>query len=296
MSFARDIKDMSPRWVRSSADFLTREYGLLTSGQRTPPDFVIIGTKRGGTTSLFNYLVQHPGVIRMFPGSRDLKSTDFFFRRGQSEAWYRSHFPRRSDRLRRADELGYAPVCGEASPYYCWDPRVAGFARELAPDVKAILLVRNPVKRAWSHFQERVQNGVEPMNFEDALHMEDERLAGELEKMLEDPTYYSSTYDWYSYRSRGEYLPQIENWLAHFPREQLLILRSEDLYRETQTTFDRVCGFLGLPTVAMPTQQTFNATWRTSEAPPASARDALQAYFLDHNARLEAFLGTPLDW
>lgn len=296
MGVVRTIKDASPRWVRDSADQLTRQVGVLTSGKRTAPDYLIIGSKRGGTTSLYNYLLRHPGVMRMFPESRDLKSTDYFFRRGRSEAWYRSHFPTISQRQRKQTELGYAPVSGEASPYYCWDPRVAGFAREVAPEVKSILLMREPIRRAWSHYQERVQNGVEPLSFRDALDAEDERLAGERKRMAEDPTYYSTTFDWYGYRSRGEYLEQIQNWQSHFPPAQLLVLRSEDLYSDTQATFDKVCTFLNLPIVEMPTRKTFNATWRTTDDVPDEARDQLSGHFATQNARLAQFLGRELDW
>jgi len=296
VSVVQKIKNGSPRWVRDSADVVTRQVGLMTSGRRTLPDYLIIGSKRGGTTSLYNYLLRHPGVMRMFPASRDLKSTDYFFRRGRSEAWYRSHFPTASERARRARDLGYAPVSGEASPYYCWDPRVAGFAREVAPEVKSILLIREPIRRAWSHYQERVQNGVEPLSFMDALDAEDERLSGERERMAADPTYYSTSFDWYGYRSRGEYLGQIENWVASFPREQLLVLRSEDLYADTQATFDRVCSFLGLPIIEMPTRKTFNATWRTKDDVPDEVRARLVPHFAEHNARLAAFLGHELNW
>lgn len=296
VSVVRTVKNVSPRWVRDSADQLTRRIGVMTSSRRSLPDYLIIGSKRGGTTSLYNYLLRHPGVMRMFPSSRDLKSTDYFFRRGKPEAWYRSHFPTDSERRRQADELGYAPVCGEASPYYCWDPRVAAFAREVAPEVKSILLMRDPVRRAWSHYQERVQNGVEPLSFLDALDVEDQRLESERTRMAQDPTYYSTTFDWYGYRSRGQYVDQVENWQAHFPDGQLLVLRSEDLYSDTQATFDRVCSFLGLPVMEMPTRKTFNATWRTKDDVPADARERLSAHFEPYNARLEQLLGIELGW
>lgn len=297
VSIVRRVKDASPRWMRDTADRISRQYGLATSGRRTLPDYLIIGTKRGGTTSLYNYLLRHPGVMRMFPESRDLKSTDFFFRRGEhSVGWYTSHFPTTSERTRLASRLGYQPVCGEASPYYCWDPRIASYAREVAPDIKAIMLVRDPVRRAWSHFQERVQNGVEPLTFADALRAEDDRLEGERERMASNPGYYSTAFDWYSYRSRGEYLPQIENWLKHFPASQLLVIRSEDLYADTQNTFDRVSTFLRLPTMQMPTRKTFNATWRTKDDVPAEARGILARHYAEHNERLAQFLGRQMDW
>ena len=160
------VKDRSPRWVKDVANATTRAAALATVSSRPAPDFLVIGTKRGGTTSLFNYLLMHPGVLGLFPQSRGKKSTDWFFADStESEAWYRSHFHTQRHRQRLADRLGYTPVGGEASPYYVWDPRIAAKVAAFAPQVKSILLVRDPVERAWSHYQERTQNGVEPVSY-----------------------------------------------------------------------------------------------------------------------------------
>ncbi|MFC7766920.1 hypothetical protein [Leucobacter soli] len=74
------------------------------------------------------------------------------------------------------------------------------------------------------------------------------------------------------------------------------MVRSEDLYGDTQATFDRVCAFLGLPTVEMSTRKTFNATWRTRDDVPDDARESLSEHYESHNARLEEFLGERLGW
>jgi hypothetical protein len=292
-----DLKDRSPRWLRAGADLVTRAGGLATVADRPPPDFLVIGTKRGGTTSLFNYLVQHPGILGLYPQPRGKKSTDFFFSgHGHDARWYRSHFHTETYRRRRGRALGYRPLSFEASPYYVWDPRVAARAAALRPSLKAVVLLRDPVRRAWSHYQERTQNGVEPLSFEDALAAEDDRLAGELERMAEESDYHSSAFDWYSYRSRGEYLSQIRNWHASFPQDQLLVLRSEDLYRSTQETVDRVCVFLGLPPFVLPETRPFNATWRTRDSPPEAASHALAHHFHPLNRELEDYLSMSFDW
>ena len=75
------FKDRSPRWVKDSANAATRRYALTTVARRPAPDFLIIGTKRGGTTSLFNYLLMHPGVLGLYPQSRGKKSTDYYFKK-----------------------------------------------------------------------------------------------------------------------------------------------------------------------------------------------------------------------
>lgn len=290
------IKDRSPRWVKDVANVATRTAALATASQRPGPDFLVIGTKRGGTTSLYNYLLMHPGVLGLFPQSRGKKSTDWFFADStHTESWYRSHFHTDAHRERVTARLAHSPVGGEASPYYVWDPRIAAKVAAVAPSIKAVLLVRDPVERAWSHYQERTQNGVEPLSFADALAAEERRLEGEVERMEADPSYHSTAHDWYSYRSRGVYLPQIHNWLEHFDRKQLLVVRSEDLYTDVQGVFDRVGDFLGLGRHTLPTTKPFNASHRKSSVPEPQ-RSELARFFAPHNAELEEFLGRDLDW
>jgi len=290
-----DIKDRSPRWAKDTSNIVTRRYALATVSRRTRPDFLVIGTKRGGTTSLFNYLMMHEGILGLFPQSRGRKSSDYFFKNiTKGEAWYRSHFHTQSYRDRLASRLGYAPVAGEASPYYMWDPRVAAAAYRVNPHLKAVALLRDPVERAWSHYQERVANGVEPLSFMDALDAEGARTDGELERMAADPAYYSEPHDWYAYRARGVYLPQLQNWRSVFPRDQLLVLRSEDLYADVQGTFDAIGSFLGVPPVALPTTRTFGAGKR--DPMPEQARRVLEDYYREHNGRLVDYLDRELGW
>jgi Sulfotransferase domain len=296
MLSARSVKDRSPRWLLDAANATTRSYGLGTTPWRQPPDFLVIGTKRGGTTSLFSYLMMHPGVLGLFPQTRGKKSTDYFFKEhARGERWYRSHFHATGYRTWLERRLGYPPVAGEASPYYVWDPRIAGHVRHEVPRVKAIMLVRDPVERAFSHFLERKENGVEPLGFEEALRAEPERTAGELDRMLADPGYQSDLHDWYSYRARGVYLPQIRNWLAQFPAEQLLVLRSEDMYADVQDVFDSVCDFLRVSRWSLPSTRAFNASG-VRTAMPEGAREELRDFYAPHNRELESYLGRSLGW
>lgn len=289
------LKQRSPRWSRDAAILATRAFGRVTAPARSVPDFLVVGTKRGGTTSLFNYLMMHPGVLGLFPRTRQQKSTDYYFQhQSQGDRWYRSNFHTHLFRNGMERRLGYAPMSGEASPYYIWDPRIAAAAYRTNPSLKAIMLLRNPVDRAFSHWQERVPHGIEPLGFADALAAEPERLSGELERMLADPAYHSDAHDWYSYRSRGLYQPQLENWRSVFPAEQLLVVRSEDMYADVQGVVDEVCAFLGLPRHALPTTKTFNASKRLPI--PEECREELAAYYRPHNEELERYLGRSLGW
>ncbi|MFI8413675.1 sulfotransferase domain-containing protein [Paeniglutamicibacter gangotriensis] len=292
----KSVKDSAPRWLKDGSDIATRSYAQLTVHDRPAPDYLIAGTKRGGTTSLFNYLLMHPGVMGLYPQARGKKSTDYFFKElDRGEKWYRSHFQTETYRKLRARELGYRPISGEASPYYLWDPRVAGRIKVVAPDVKSIVLLRNPLERAWSHYQERVQNGVEPLEFVDALRREDERMTSEYAAVNAGEQEYSAAFDFYPYRERGNYLPQLKNWFEKFDRSQVLVMRSEDMYENVQEAFNNVCEFLEIPVFDLPTTRTFNARKKSSSM-PAAAESYLSEYFYERNLELFEYLEIEPFW
>jgi hypothetical protein len=289
------LKDRAPRWVKDVANVTTRQYAVATSWWRPWPDFLLIGTKRGGTTSLFTYLLQHPGILGMFPQARGLKSPAYFFEKYRlGERWYRSHFHTAAYRSGVARRLGYRPLSGESSPYYLYDPRIAARVANAMPAVKVIVLLRHPVKRAFSQYQDNVLNGLEPLSFEDALAAEPSRVAGELGRMDADPYYYSVAHDFFSYRDRGIYLPQLERWYSALSEDQLLVLPSEEFYADEQAVFDLVCTFLGLPTYALPRKE------RRNHIPAPKMADAtwssLCDFYAPHNEALANRLGPRFDW
>ena len=294
VSAAQRAKDAAPRWLLDSANAATRAWGVATAGLRPMPDFLIAGTKRGGTTSLWNNLLRHPQVIGMYPQIRGRKSSDFFFAADQhSLSWYRSHFPSALHRRARSRRAGDA-VSGEASPYYMYGPHCPQLIRAAAPDTKIIILLRDPVARAYSHYQERRQQGVEDLDFEAALAAEEGRLAPDDARWATDPSYYSEAHDFFSYRSRGVYLPQVQRVLQAFPREQVLIMRSEDFTENYQAAFDEVSGFLGLDRHDLGLAEHHNRIPRS----PMSERTRadLAAYYRPHNEALEEFLGRDFGW
>ncbi len=294
-AITRKIKDVAPSGGRDVARTAVRGFGQATSRWRHSPDFLIIGTKRGGTTTLFRALQDHPRVVPMFPATQDLKSSHFYdLELDRSEAWFRSHFA--TDRVRRASGNGTPAITGEASPYYLFHPTAPGRIRQDLPDVKLIVTLRDPVSRAFSHHWDRVKNGVETLSFTEATEIEEQRLAGERNRLLADPHAVSHAYEHYSYVSRGRYAEQLEAWFELFPREQFLILRSEDLYREPQATYDRALDFLGLP--AHQRRGEFGRHHGHSDRPRIDPADdeRLRAYFAPHNERLATLLGTSEPW
>lgn len=287
------LKKLLPQDAKDSAERAIRSAATATSSLRAAPDFLIIGTKRGGTTSLWNAVASHPQVLPMVPASKHIKSPHYFywhFDRGPS--WYIGHFPSKARRSLHAGLHGNA-ITGEASPMYLFDPRVPQRVATLLPRVKIVVTLRDPVQRALSHWKERVKEGVEDLSFVDALAAEPDRLAGELERMSNDPAYYSRPFDWYSYRLRGEYADQLTRWFEHVDRDRILVVRAEDMYDDQEGTLLQVQQFLGL------TPHTGPQVWRNrtpvTEIPHATHDDLLN-HFEPHNRRLADLLGTENWW
>jgi hypothetical protein len=205
--------------------------------------------------------------------------------------WYLTHFPKIKEDNGSPERV---PITGEASPYYLFHPHVPARVRALLPDVRLLVLLRNPVERAYSHYHHEVIRGYETLSFEEAVAQEEERLAGEETKMHLDPRYYSLSHQRYSYLARGLYLEQLERWMRHFPREQFLILQSEILYRDSEACLRAVCEFLGLPLLKLSHYgKTYAGNYPKMNAVTA---EHLKAFFKPHNERLYRFLNTNFGW
>lgn len=281
--------------VRATARESIRHFGMLTAGLRTLPDYLIIGTKRGGTTSLARWLLEHPEVRSMFPARETRKGTYYFdvnYSRGHG--WYRSHFPTRLVHRLAESRRQRSLLLGDATPYYLYHPHAPLRARQLVPDAKVIALLRHPVDRAQGHWAERFRGGVEPLDFEAALASEPGRLAGEEQRMLDDPSYVSFAHQHYSYVDQGRYCRGLERWLSVFPAHQVLVLRSEDLYAKPAVTYGHVLDFLGLD-AHEPGQL---GGWNRSSNDPLdpSVRARLYAELHDDIDRVEQLLGRAMDW
>lgn len=261
----------------------------ITGRMRLMPDFLIIGAQKCGTTSLYHNLTMHPNIA---PCSvKEVHYFDVHF--GKGAAWYRSHFP--SWLYKYIKQVGKQTiVTGESSPYYLFHPHAPRRILEIIPRVKMIAILRNPIVRSYSHYQHEVRKGFETLSFKEAIEKEHERLAGEEEKMLANEHYDSFNHRHYSYLSRGIYVDQLMSWTKWLPRDQLLIVKSEDFYQDTKSAIRRIATFLELPSLESVEYRKFNSF----KYPPMDT--AMQIYLRDffkpHNQRLYDFLGADMDW
>ncbi len=292
----RSAKGRVPPQLKAAARGAVRRYAVATAGRRVLPDFLIAGSKRGGTTSLWKWLQQHPGVLPMFPAVQQIKSPHYFdINWSRGERWYRSHFPTRAAVARAERHLGYRPVVGEASPYYMFHPLAPERVAATAPEAKVIMLLRDPVERAFSNYRERRGSDAEDLEtFAAALDAEEVRLEGEVERLLRDPAYYSFHHDNHSYLARGRYDEQVRRWLEHHDPARLLILRSEDMYADPPGVFAQVEDFLGIPrsdAIRFEHHHLLpNRHWLDRD------RRRLVSYYEPHNEALFETLGRRFDW
>ena len=256
------------------------ELGYRMNQPRALPDAVILGAQKSGTSSLHYYLVQHPQVTA--PLRKEVHYFDLNHARG--EDWYRAHFGR----------VGEPGLNLDSSPYYLFHPAVPARLHALLPEARLIVLLRDPVRRAYSHYWHERDERREPLGFEDAVAAEPGRTEAIHAQLADGSLERSPAHQHYSYLARGRYAEQLERWFALFPRERFLVLRFEELARDPLAALNATLAFLGLPPATSVSLEARN-TRRYPPMPEATAA-RLREYFEPYNRRLEALLGRPMGW
>jgi hypothetical protein len=194
----------------------------------TYPNFLIIGAMRCGTTSLARALAAHPDVF--VPPAKELH---FFDSLAGNPIEYAAQFELGADRT----------AIGEATPAYMYLPSAVERMHRLLPGARLIVLLREPVARAYSHYWHNRARGHEHLDFLDAIAAEESRLMGSQSERLR-----------YSYLDRGRYLRQLEDVSRFYPEDQLLVLLFEELVARPETAWAQVCAFLDVSGWPVPTQ------------------------------------------
>ena len=237
------------------------------------PDFAIIGAAKCGTTSLYQYLNQHPQILS--PINKEINFFNHNFDLGRD--WYLAHFP---------PLLGNKSfITGEASPAYFNCPNVDRKIHELFPRIKIIILLRNPVDRVISHYYHGIREGVEKNSLELALNKE--------LKLIKQATNVQLSYLG-GYLGTSLYFYKLKRWLSLFPQEQVLILKSEDLDQNTSQIISQTHDFLSLPSQELLEHKHHNSgSYRLQDE---NLKRQLQAFFKSHNQQLETLLNRKFNW
>ncbi len=261
------------------AKFMIRQ---LTASLRPHPSFMIIGAQKGGTTSLYCYLQQNPRI-----GSNLRKEVGYFSEHYENnERWYRAHFA--------LSILPQQRLSFDATPEYLSHPLVPSRVKAKYPHMKFILLLRNPVERAYSGYQHVVKRGKEDRTFEEMIT----RLY-RLEKL--SPAQQNESVQWlpekgyHNVLARGKYVDQLTRWFQYFPREQFLIMQSEYFYAQTTDAMKQISAFLEVPYWETTELKVRNAGGSYPEMDPHT-RQQLVEYFKPYNTRLYQLLGKNYGW
>ena len=237
------------------------------------PDFLGLGTQKGGTSTLQALLKTHPGVF--LPSCKEVHY--FTLHSNQSDQWYASHYTTASRRQR----------CGDITPYYLFHPEAPQRIRTLLPRVRMVVLLRDPVERCLSQVFHARRLGFEPLELEAAIDAEVERLSdGNLFSLQR-----------HSYQARSRYLEQMDRYERLFQPQQLLVLRSEDLFEEPDLIWWKLLRFLKLPNQPLPARFPHaNRGEGESEVVPPQLRARLRREMLATAAGVRERYGFGWDW
>ncbi|MGP7813336.1 sulfotransferase family protein [Glutamicibacter soli] len=260
--------------------------GQMTAGLRLSPAFIIAGAQRCATTSLFRMLARHPQVQPpvMNKGIHFFDTADRYAR---GSNFYAAHFPLSRPGARKL-------VSGEASPYYLFHPLAMERIAQVAPQAQVIVLLRDPVERAFSAYKQERGRGFETLSFTEALAAEDERLDGEEDRIIADPTYQSYNHQHYGYVARGRYARQLRRAEAALGPGKLTVLDSDAFFRPGLQGWDDLLQKIGLD------------PWRPDEIVHSNARPsgeldldlraALVSGYDEDNEELADYLGYRPSW
>ncbi|WP_433699845.1 sulfotransferase [Nocardiopsis sp. CA-288880] len=263
--------------------------GGMTSSARAVPDFLICGAQRAGTTSLFKALGRHPAVT----GPTLRKGVHYFDTGyGRGLDWYRSHFPLRATLRARRGRPGVRVF--ESSPYYLFHPLAAERIARTLPDVRVVVILRDPVERAYSAHAHESARGFETEPFALAVELEAKRLSGEEERLVGDPGYRSHAHQHHGYVARGHYADQLLRMERHLGRDRIHVVDHADLFDGTARALTGIERFLGLPPGPGEAPGRHNARERAGM--PEGLRAELTERFAESDARLAAWWGRTPSW
>ncbi|ACK73096.1 sulfotransferase [Gloeothece citriformis PCC 7424] len=260
---------------------------------KSRPDFLIIGAQKAATTSLYNYLVQHPQIYprKSFKEVRYFDRTEHY---SKGYSWYLGNFPFKF-------ETGNRLNC-DASPNYLYYEDVPRLIQQDLGEVKMIAILREPVSRAYSAWQmfhsfanidnDHLRRFYDPRNF-------DEAIAEEF-----DPNFDYRKYPFrYDYVGRGRYIDQLENYYKYFKKENLLILTTDQLNKDLGATLNYICEFLNIDyfpkDILLKLEEKIYNKGKYKEdkkSTDSETLEMLKEYFIPFNQKLYDLLGCRYNW
>lgn len=255
-------------------------FNRLTSFLRKSPDFMLIGSPKCGSTSLEYYITQHPNVARL--KRKELAYFDWEFANGYG--WYLSFFPLKWDKR----------IAGDFSPSYLNQPTVVKKIKKRYPQMKFIITLRNPIDRSFSDYNMHHRRGYDKLSFAEAIEQENNRLEGEIEKIITDKNYRSYNFNHYGYVQKGLYYDFIKNWFEFYPKENFLIINFDEDFKDLPNLMNKIFNFLNLQPYDKINFEKQNVGKYENIDP--ILRKKLYEHFKPYNEKLYSLLGRDFGW
>lgn len=261
--------------------FFKRGISGMTASSRVLPNFIIIGTVRSGSTSLYYNICEHPSVLQA--AYDEIGFFDSNFHLGID--WYRSMFPTKN-KMNDVLKDQICSITGEDTPFYFWKKEAAERIYQILPNIKLILICRNPIDRAYSNYNLAIRNGSEKFSFENAI--EDEI------KFMDNHTFRECADRPRSYLTKGLYAEQLKIWYEIFSKEKILIISTEELQKRPVDTLSNVYEFLKIPQYSIKNIQKQKSA--KYDKMNQATRKKLQSYFEPHNRVFFNMIQKEFDW
>jgi len=249
---------------------------------------MVIGAQRCGTTSLYNYLIQHPKIIPA--SSKEIHFFDKFYDLGLS--WYQEQFKKNHPNF-SSDKLNEF-LTGEATPAYLSHPDVPKRVTKILPNIKFVVLLRNPINRAYSHYKLTFRVGIEKLSFSESIKKQSKIINLDIKKIFSDGKFYESNLKAHLYLIKGIYVYHLENWFKFFKKSQFLIIKSEDFFKNPKKFTNDVFTYLGLPEYSINSSTIFNEEMNIPM--DKSTQKWLEEFYKPFNKQLFHLLERDFGW
>ena len=262
----------------------------ISAKNRILPNFLILGAHKAGSSSLYLNLIKHPNILPAI--TKEIMYFDAYY---GSTKWYKANFPLKKEYEKVLREKDICRV-GEATPQYLFHPLVPERVKKTIPNTKFIVALRNPIDRAYSHYNHNIYKKIEPLDFQQALEKRKDKLERAKELTLKNDVNGIRYYENFSYLEKGEYASQLEKWFKLFSKNQFFIFKTEDL---NQKTWKMIFNFLDLPDFDFKEEKfSVRTDYQTHKWEPMkeSERKWLVEYYKTHNEKLAKLLDIELDW
>lgn len=270
----------------------------ITYWCRALPDAIIVGNNKSASNTVFFNLIKHPQIT----GSSRRENRFFDANYWRGIHWYRTLFPTKIEKYYFMRRKKSNMLILDSSPTCYLHPYAAQRIKELLPNVKLIILFRDPVDHAYSLYYHRVRMGSEKLSFEEAIAQDKERFEETEKKWVNDEV---REHNWkdlrISYLSDGIYYNHIKRWFSLFDEKNIHCINVNDLAENPIEVLNNICKFLKLSSYHFNDFESKNiAKYHPKKGPyppmKSETRDKLIEFYKKHNKNLEEFLGVKFNW